>query len=131
MNQVWNLVSTTMLMLYWIFLNLSPLEGGRTTDPLPKRNIQNGLEFSLEFWVLLTKLPQKHFRRHGFKICGNEYSFLITDFNSFQTNVAFHIVTKHDLKSSRRIVRYLVLSNFLLVLTIFWFKSYAVSQLVS
>ena len=46
-----------MLMLCSISLNSSSLEAGRTTDPLPKCCLQNGLEFMFEFWVLLTKLP--------------------------------------------------------------------------
>ena len=43
MNQIWNLVSSTMLMLCWMFFSPSQLEGECTTDPLPKRN-----PFSLE-----------------------------------------------------------------------------------
>ena len=66
-----------MFMLCCISLNPSPLERGRTTDPLSNRSLQNSLAFLLEFWVLLTKLPQKHFGRLKIKICGNEHSFLI------------------------------------------------------
>ena len=57
-------MSSTMLMLS---LNPSPLEGGCTADPLPKRSPQKGLEVLLEFWVLLAKLPQKHFDRLSLK----------------------------------------------------------------
>ena len=58
-----------MLMLHCISLKSSPLEGGLKL-PLTNRRLQNGLEFSLEFRVLLTKLPYKHFVRLKFKICG-------------------------------------------------------------
>ena len=54
MNQIWKLVASAMLMLYWISLNLPPLKGRCTTDSLPKRSFQNSLDFLLEFWVLLT-----------------------------------------------------------------------------
>ena len=39
MNQIWNLVSSNMLMLCWMSLNPGLLEGGRKTDPLRKRNL--------------------------------------------------------------------------------------------
>ena len=32
-----------------------------------RESLQNSLEFSLEFWVLLTKLPKKYFGRLKFK----------------------------------------------------------------
>ena len=63
--------------LVTLLFNTSPLEGGCTNDPLPKRSPQNSLEFSLEFWFLLTKRPYKHLGLLKFKSCGNEYSLLI------------------------------------------------------
>ena len=71
MNQILNPVSSTMLMLCRISLNPFLLEGGRTTDPLPRRSFHNGLEFLFDFWVLLAKLPQKHCGRVKFKIYSN------------------------------------------------------------
>ena len=49
-------------------LNPLPLEGGRTTDPRPKLNLHNGLQISLEFWVLLTILADSSL--------ANQYSLL-------------------------------------------------------
>ena len=71
MNQILNPVSSTMLMLCRISLNPFPLEGGRTTDPLPRRSFHNGLEFWVDFWVLLAKPPEKHCGRVKFKIYSN------------------------------------------------------------
>ena len=48
MNQIWNPRFSTVLMLWWISLNPSPLEGRRSTDPLLRRNLQNGLQFLVE-----------------------------------------------------------------------------------
>ena len=42
-------VSNTMLMLCWISLSTSPLEGGCKTDSLSKHSLQNDLDFLLEF----------------------------------------------------------------------------------
>ena len=78
-------VVSIMLMLCFISTNTLPLEGWRTTD-LSKHSLQNGWELSLEFWVLLTKLPWKYFGRLKFKICDNEYS-LLTNFRPVQHSI--------------------------------------------
>ena len=65
-----------MLMLRRISLNPFPLEGGRTTDPLPLHSFHYGLEFLLDFWVLRAKPPEKHCGRVKFKIYSNDYSLL-------------------------------------------------------
>ena len=70
MNHIWNLVSSTMLILCWIALNPSAFEGERRLILLQNAFSRMTWNFRLNFLVLLTKLDQKHFGRLKFKICG-------------------------------------------------------------
>ena len=63
-----NETNSVMVILCPIPLGHSFLKGRCTSVALPRRKLQKGLEFLLEFWPLLKKLPKKSFRTLKFKI---------------------------------------------------------------
>ena len=63
-----NETNSVMVILCPMSLGHSFLKGRCTSVALPRRKLQNGLEFLLEFWPLLKKLPKKRFGTLKFKI---------------------------------------------------------------
>ena len=97
MNLIWNLASSTMLMLCWISLNHSPLERGCTTKPVPKRSLQMAWNFHLDFGPCTQNVLRN----------------ILAD--------PFQIEATHDLQCNGRKVQCLVFNNFLLALASFSF----------